>query len=325
VIAPAGPHASARNQGVPLALLSAVLFGLTPILGKLALRGGVAPLPLVGARTVIAAALLTMLVVGVRRSDLAIYPIGLAGCLLAGSLNGLGSLLYYLALDRIDAGVGQMLFSLYPVFVAGFLFLDGQRPSRGTLLRLGLSLPAVYLLAGAHGGTVELEGVLLMLGAAALYGLHIPVNQRVLYEVPARTVTVYTLLAMTAVVAPIALIADPRPVFPTASLPPLAALAAVTFVSRLSLFAGVKSIGGMQTSLVGLVQLGVAVLLSQGLLQERLTALQALGGMLLVVVLLFPEGSRPRSSRTHGWLRWIEPPALQALSPLADPPEPPSQ
>ena len=45
-------------------------------------------------------------------------------------------------------------------------------------------------------------GVGLMLGGAALYALHLPINQRVLYEVPAPTVTVYTLVAMSAVVVP---------------------------------------------------------------------------------------------------------------------------
>ena len=48
-----------------------------------------------------------------------------------------------------------------------------------------------------------------MLGAAALYALHLPINQRVLYEVPAPTVTLYTLLAMSAVVVPAYLVFDP--------------------------------------------------------------------------------------------------------------------
>jgi drug/metabolite transporter (DMT)-like permease len=314
-----------RSQGVPLAVLSAVFFGLTPILGKMALIRGLAPLTLVGARTLAAAALLTVLVAGFRRRDFTIYPIGLLGCILAGGLNGMGSLLYYIALSRIGAGVGQMIFSLYPVFVAGFLFLDGQRPSRVTLLRLGLSLPAVWLLTETSGGGIDRVGVAYMIGAAILYALHIPVNQRVLYDVPAPTVTLYTLLAMTLVVTPIALAADLTPTFPAPALPALAALAAVTFFSRLTLFAGVKSIGGMQTSLLGLAQLLVAVVLSQGLLRETLSAAQAVGALLLTVVLLIPEGATPSVRQRKGWLRWIEPPALRALSPFADRPDKPVQ
>ena len=39
-------------------------------------------------------------------------------------------------------------------------------------------------------------GAAMMFGAAFLYALHLLINQRVLYEVPAPTVTFYTLLGM---------------------------------------------------------------------------------------------------------------------------------
>lgn len=74
-----------------------------------------------------------------------IYPAGILGCVLAGVINGIGSLFYYSALGRIGAGVGQLLYSLYPLFVALWLFLDRQPPSKMTILRLGLAFPAVFL------------------------------------------------------------------------------------------------------------------------------------------------------------------------------------
>src|SRR3990170_3538928 len=140
-----------RRRGAGLAAASAVLLGTTPALGKLAIEAGLAPLAVVAARTAGAAALLLIVVLIFRRSFLTIYPVGMAGCFLAGGLNGLGSLLYYTGLARLDAGLAQLLFSLYPVFVAVLLFLDGQRYTLLTLARLGLSLPAVYLRTRAAG------------------------------------------------------------------------------------------------------------------------------------------------------------------------------
>ena len=48
----------------------------------------------------------------------------------------------------------------------------------------------------------------MMIGAAVLYAMHLPINQRVLYEVPAPTVALYTLLSMSAVVIPAYLLFD---------------------------------------------------------------------------------------------------------------------
>jgi len=75
-----------------------------------------------------------------------------------------------------------------------------------------------------------------MLIAAALYALHLPINQRVLYDVPAPTVTVYTLLAMSLIVVPAYLLFDRS--LPPENAPwlPVFGLTAVTFFSRLLLF-----------------------------------------------------------------------------------------
>ncbi|MEX0788188.1 MAG: DMT family transporter, partial [Anaerolineales bacterium] len=301
-----------HGTGFSVAVLSASLLGLTPILGKQAIQAGLSPLAVVSARTLVAAGLLAAGVLLFRRRALAIYPVGLVGCLIAGGLNGAGSLLYYSALARIDAGLGQILFSLHPVFVALVLYLDGQRPSRSTVGKLALGLVAVLLLTQTTPRPLDTTGVLLMLGAGALYGLHIPINQRVLYDVPAPTVTLYTLIAMTAVVVPVQLLVVGVPPAPQASLLPVAGLAAVTFLSRLTLFAGIQSIGGMQASLLGLLQLVVAVFLSLILLHESLSPLQWAGAILLGAVLLLPESTvdSVRTGVRRGWLSWIRPPVL---------------
>ncbi len=142
--------------------------------------------------------LLLLIVAIFKRSFLYIFPIGLAGCVLAGVINGVGSLFYYLALDRLSASLGQLLYSLYPFFVAIWLILDHQPPSWLTMLRLSIATAAVLLLTNVPGTHVDPVGVVMMLVAAILYALHLPINQRVLYEVPAPTVTLYTLLSMSA-------------------------------------------------------------------------------------------------------------------------------
>jgi drug/metabolite transporter (DMT)-like permease len=149
-----------------------------------------------------------------------------------------------------------------------------------------------------------------MLIAAALYALHLPINQRVLYDVPAPTVTVYTLLAMSLIVVPAYLIFDGGLPKGNAPWTPVLALTAVTFCSRLLLFLGVKHIGGMQTALLGLGELIVAIVFSHLLLGESLTSLQWIGTVGLSISLLLVRFEMPPSqpSHPHGLLSWLQPP-----------------
>ncbi|NTW11795.1 MAG: DMT family transporter, partial [Anaerolineales bacterium] len=159
-------------------------------------------------------------------------------------------------------------------------------------------------------GSINLLGMAFMLIAALLYALHLPVNQRVLFDVPAPTVTVYTLLAMSAVVVPAYFIFDRS--LPPSNAPwlPVFGLTAVTFISRLMLFLGVKNIGGMQTAILGLGELLVAILFSHLLLGETLTSYQWIGtaGLGLSLLLVWFEKPAGRPLHTKGLLSWLQPP-----------------
>jgi drug/metabolite transporter (DMT)-like permease len=280
----------------------------------MAILNGFSPLAVVTLRTSMAAGLLLVIIAVFRPKFLYIFPVGLVGCILAGAINGLGSVLYYEALGSLPASLGQLLYSLYPLFVAVFSILDKQSLSRLTFLRVSLAALAVVFLTISDGGLhVPLSAVLMMVGAAALYALHIPINQRVLYEIPAPTVTVYTLLAMSATTIPFYLLFDRQ--WPAANISwmPLIVLTIVTFVSRLTLFLGVKNIGGTQTALLGLGELFVTLALSYYLLGELLTPLQFIGAGILGVSLMLVSFETHDPHKRHpkgGWLSWIHPPEI---------------
>lgn len=304
-----------RNTGINAALVSAFFLGLAPVFGKAAM--GVdkfSPFAVVALRTGLAALLLLLIMYLFRRRFLYIYPAGLIGCVIAGAVNGTGSIFYYVGLSKLNASVAQMLYALYPFFVAFWLQLDKQSPSRLTVFRIFIASISAFLLTQASSGNIDWWGVLFMLIAAALYALHLPINQRVLYDVPAPTVTVYTLLAMSAIVIPSYFIFDRT--WPAGNAPwvPVLALTLVTFFSRLLLFLGVKHIGGMQTALLGLGELLVAIVFSHLLLGENLTPLQWFGTAGLGVSLLLVWFEKPPSSpiHTHGMLSWLQPPDFPA-------------
>jgi drug/metabolite transporter (DMT)-like permease len=300
-----------RNTGINAALISALFLGLAPVFGKAAMgAGGFSPLAVVALRTCLAALLLVSLIAFFKRRALYIYPAGFLGCVMAGAINGFGSIFYYVGLSKLNASVAQMLYALYPFFVAFWLQLDRQTPSKLTGFRIVVASLSAFLLTRGDAGKIDPWGVVFMLIAAALYALHLPINQRVLYDVPAPTVTVYTLLAMSMIVVPAYLIFDRS--WPTADVPwsPVLALTAVTFFSRLMLFLGVKHIGGMQTALLGLGELVVAILFSHMYLGESLTTLQWIGtaGLSVSLLLVWFEAPSAKPAHSHGLLSWLQPP-----------------
>lgn len=302
-----------QTAGIAAAFSSALFLGLAPVFGKLAITEGFTPFAVVALRTGFAAAILLIVISIFYPQYLYIFPVGLVGCMFAGAINGLGSLLYYLALQRLDASLGQLLYSLYPFFVALWLILDHQPPSRLTFFRISLATLAVLLLTSVRGRTVDATGVAMMIGAAILYAMHLPINQRVLYEVPAPTVALYTLLAMSAIVIPAYFIFDRA--WPVENTPwlPVAGLTFVTVFSRIALFLGVKKIGGMQTALLGLAELLIAIFFSHLWLGESLSLLQwmgALGLSISLILVMYEQHTPPTHSGKTGWLSWIRAPGL---------------
>lgn len=281
------PASRNRQNGIRAALLSAIFLGTTPILGKFAYLGGLNPFSLTAFRTLIAAAVMWFFYLAIKsnRKYIYIYPAGLMISFAAGALNGVSSLLYYNGLSHIDAGIGQMLYSLYPLFVVIFRRLDGQRVSHWTMIRLVMALIAVALLVLPEQGQIDFVGVGLMLGAGMMYAWHLAVSQRVLYEMPAPTVTLYVLTSMTAVVWIAFLIHGPSGV-PADGTAPMLLLAAVTIISRLGMFLGVKHLGSIQTALLGVTEILIAVCLAIGVLNEQLVLRQWLGAAILIVSLI---------------------------------------
>lgn len=278
-----------RNQrnGIRAALLSALVLGTTPILGKQAYLAGMDAYSLTALRTLAAALVLWGIFLSSkrRRKFIFIYPAGILISFAAGALNGFSSLLYYNGLTRIDAGIGQMLYALYPLFVVVVRRLDGQAISNWTKVRLVMALVAVALLVQVGSGQIDPVGAGLMLGAGFMYALHLAVSQRVLYEMPPQTVALYVLTAMTAVVWVAFLIHGPGDVT-VAGLPPMFALGAITVFSRLMMFMGVKQLGSVQTALLGVTEILVAVFLAIVTLGEQLVLRQWIGAVILICSLL---------------------------------------
>lgn len=276
-----------QRWGILSTVMASFFLGWAPILGKLAYRGGVTPFTLVAFRTLAAALLIWLAFAFFWRREVAISWRGLIGCISVGAVNGFGSLLYYTSLLRLDASRASLLNTLYPLWVVLFIFAAGHPLTRLTLARLALSMVGIYLLTRAGPGELDWLGVTLMVASAATYGWHLVLGQWVLADVPSRTATLYILTTMACVVG-VARVVQAQPVEPiaTAGWTAILALGLTTALSRLAMFSALQRVGGVETALVGLLELLVSLVLAFLLLGERMTVVQWIGAVLLVISLM---------------------------------------
>ncbi len=289
-----------RVRGAQHALLASFFLGWAPVLGKLAYGEGVEPYTLATVRTLVAIALLWGASLFFWRTFLHITWRELLGCVAVGAVHGIGSLLYYSGLQRLDASSASFLGTLYPLWVVIFLAASGESLRWLALARLALAMGGIYLLTGAGSGAPDWLGATLMVASAAVNGWYIVMGQWVLADVPSRTATLYILTAMGAVVG-LARVLQGGPVEPI-SAPgwrAILALGVTTALSRMLMLAGLERLGGAEAALIGLLELLVSLGLAFLLLGERLTLLQWVGGAVLVAsVLMGQQGARlPRSGR----------------------------
>jgi drug/metabolite transporter (DMT)-like permease len=289
-----------RRSSLMAALLSPMFLGMAPVFGKLALRGGSDPFTVAAIRTALAAGLLWILYLLFWRKYIYIYTAGFLECAVVGIVNGIGSLMYYNGLYRLDASVGQLLNGTYLVYVVLLARIGGQSLSWRTGSRILVALFGLLLLTGGLGTQINWLGVGLMLGNALLFAGTVVLSQRVLWEMPAQTFTLYVMTVMAVVVT------MARAAYHLRWLPQtdeamwaILALTVSTALSRLTLFAGIKYLGSLQTTLLAVTELAVAMGLSFLFLGESLTVIQWVGVAAFVLSLLL-QGHRLSSHAPPG-------------------------
>lgn len=291
-------------RGIIAALATPTFLGMSPIFGKIAINAGADSFTVAALRTIVAVALLWLVYSVFFRRYIYIYPAGLLGCVVIGAINGIGSLFFYGGLAMMDASLAQLINGMYLPLAVLLSRIGGQKADRRTLIRVLLAMVALLLLTGFGSEQLSWTGVGLMLGSALMFAGTVILSQYVLYEMPAPTVALYIMTTMGVVVTMVWLAVGQRPTPQVidSSLLAILFLGVTTALSRLAMFAGVKFLGGMQTAILALAEIGVALALAFLFLGERLTGIQVIGvvflgaGLLLIRQKdLLPRGYNPNA------------------------------
>jgi drug/metabolite transporter (DMT)-like permease len=203
----------------------------------------------------------------------------------------LASLLDFLALQFIPAGLGRLIMFLYPtiVVVLSFLFLS-KKTTKKEILALILTYAGIALALSTRFGVAPehrqfLFGALLAFAAAACYAVYLVTGGEFVKRVGSARFTAYTMIVSTVpavvqffLLEPVAALSLPAAVWGYAVL-----LATVVTVLPVFLVAeALKRIGANHFALVGALGPVTTVLADFVLLEGTLTPVQIAGGALVI-------------------------------------------
>jgi drug/metabolite transporter (DMT)-like permease len=223
-----------------------------------------------------------------RRDWAGIVALGFLGYYLA-------SLLDFLGLQYVSAGLGRLIMFLYPtlVVILSAVFL-ARRPTPRELAALALTYAGIALVLSARLGAgpeqrLFLLGAALVFGSATCYAVYLVTGSQLVKRVGSMRFTAYTMMVSTVpAVIQFALLENPGALrLPGEVWVYAILLATVCTVLPVFLVAeALKRIGANHFALIGALGPVTTVLADFGLLDGTLTPVQLAGGALVIAGVL---------------------------------------
>ncbi len=302
------PHAW---SGVLLVAASAVLFAFNGVVAKTALQTGLASTHLVLLRTAGAAVILFAAALVMRPQGLRATRRQLAGLAVLGVVGvALVQWLYFVAIARLPVGIALLLEYTAPLLVALWArFVLGERVRRRVWLALALSLIGLTMVAQVGRGiALDAVGVAAALAAAVALATYYLLSERLLRGRDPWSTMAWSMgfaaLFWTVLAQPwtidAALLAAPVTLPSTAAELPLWVFVAWivvlgTAAPYVLIVQGLTRIGAARTGLVGTLEPVLAAGFAWALMAESMSALQVLGGGVVLAGVLLAETSRRRA------------------------------
>jgi drug/metabolite transporter (DMT)-like permease len=289
-------HRRVDALGAAFIALASLQFGGVVVLGKIVTDGGLSIPAFLAIRFGVAAAMLVVVLafgqplVAARGERVRLALLGMIG-------YGLEAGLFFGAVREGTAATATFLFFTYPVWVAVVsVVCGGGLPARLVLVALGCAVGGAGLVViSGEGLAISNLGVLMALGSAVTFALYLAGADAVLQETQSLTGALWVSAASAIGLALYAAVSL------TAEAPqglrqwgPVLASAACTAGAFVCLFAGLRRLGAVRTSIVAATEPLVTTVLAVMFLSERLRAGVVGGGLLIVIGAVIAAANRAR-------------------------------
>lgn len=280
-------------MGIALVLVSATAFGTNAIFGKLAYAAGLGTSQTLAFRFLLGALGMWALAIALRQNPLRFPRKRLLTLLALGAVFYTAqSFSYFTALRTLPASLVVLIAYIYPsqVVIVGWLFLH-RRISLWAAVTLVASFTGVLLLLG--GAQMQLSwGLVFAVAAPTVYTSYILVGETVMSDVPAVGASAVIISGAAVMFAIIAGLGGELRLPATAGGWAVAfGIALIPTMIAISTFlAGLPRIGAARSSLISTWEPVVTIFLAVILFHDSFTALQVLGGVLILGAVVLQAG-----------------------------------
>ena len=301
---------SSRNTvvGVSLVMLSALSFGISPAMVKLAFLADLNGLSLIAFRCLIGAAVLAVISQAfgersVGRSSA--WRLGLVGATLFGPQMWA----YFTALSYMESSVVVAIVYVYPAIVAALVAIGlRRRPGGVEIILLAMALCGVAVVALLDGGTpTSTAGVVLAAVTALGYALYVVVVAPIVNGLPPLVSSCWVLLGSGLSTVAAAMVTGQMQL--PGNMAGYGYVAIHGFfivpIGLAAFYGGLSRLGATRTSIVDTMQPVIAALVGVVVLGEYLSGPQIIGiALVILAVLGLPltagrDAKRPRQSASR--------------------------
>lgn len=273
-------------QGAGLVFLSAVGFGLIPIFALYAYKGGANVTTLLFFRFTMAAVFFFLYVFKKNiKLDLTRSQI-LSLFILGGVLYTLQSSFYFSSVKFIPASLAVLLFYTYPVFVALLSSLVIKEMLTAQIFSsIGLATIGLIMVLGTSFNNINSYGVMLAFGAALVYSVYIVLGNRVVKQLPVMVTSAFVTLfaSISYLVVGISTFNIKLDLTVEAWMAVAGVALFSTILAIFTFFRGIELIGSTKASILSMIEPLVTIAFSALLFYERLSLLQVLGGIFVLL------------------------------------------
>lgn len=288
------PAASAETlAGLGFVGLTALFFGAAPTFARLAFDGGTGTLTLQFARFAIAGIGLWLLLAVVGRGGrIPMHRLPLLALLVA--LSGGASYGYMTSVRTIPVPVASLVFFTFPLMVGPLAHLIGdERLTLRRVLALAVGFAGIALVLEGGLSHADHGGLLLAFGGGVCVAISFQVSRRLTADIPAMLLTA-TVASTSAIVCTLLLAVHGEINLPTTPRGWVGVLGnAVSYTVGLScLFAAIRRLGSVRTAVAVNLEPVISVAIAAVVLNESLSGVQLLGGLVVIAGILLAQGER---------------------------------
>jgi drug/metabolite transporter (DMT)-like permease len=310
---PRGAHGRARALGLALIVVSACSFGSGPFFARPVYAAGLDWVTLMAWRFAVGAALSWGWLLIHEPARRALRSLSRRRLVVLAGLGALyvgNSATYFAGLETVPASLAALLVYIYPVLVAVLSIRWARRlEGRRAWFALALATAGVALSVGGIDRSVgaPVEGILLILASPVIYAVWIVLSARLggergerehaadlpdaALETTDAAPAVAVMLSATAVIYLVLAIVVDAPLapnrIPSSAWVGLIGIGVVTTAIAVQTFyAGARRLGAAQAALASTVEPVYTITIATLLFGERLTAMQIMGGALVIVAVL---------------------------------------